>query len=198
MTTAAYDLTHLAADRRLSIGDTPLPIAQKILPFQHDATRYLVAIAGKLGHAIELLRHHFTAPRVLGQCVKAPDNLDCTLLLVCVEPGKRRALILTCDGSEHDVTHRCWALGSGCDYALGAMAFGATALEAVRIASVLDKHTGDGVQVEHLATWERRPLADFPPLLLPLASMPTVGLDLGAGYDWSDRSYNWTPVKDVA
>lgn len=40
-----------------------------------------------------------------------------------------------------------WAIGSGCDYALGAMEAGATAQEAVRIASRLDNQCGMGVDV---------------------------------------------------
>lgn len=38
-----------------------------------------------------------------------------------------------------------WAVGSGCDYALGAMKFGATAKEAIAIASELDVNTGLGI-----------------------------------------------------
>lgn len=38
-----------------------------------------------------------------------------------------------------------WAIGSGCDYALGAMYAGKNAREAVEIASQLDVNTGLGV-----------------------------------------------------
>lgn len=40
-----------------------------------------------------------------------------------------------------------WAIGSGCDYALGAMEHGATAREAVKISSLLDNQCGMGVDV---------------------------------------------------
>ncbi|NUS39404.1 MAG: hypothetical protein HOQ02_10330 [Lysobacter sp.] len=40
-----------------------------------------------------------------------------------------------------------YAIGSGCDYALGAMAMGASAEDAVRIACQLDPHSGEPVQV---------------------------------------------------
>lgn len=42
-------------------------------------------------------------------------------------------------------TAKRWAIGSGCDYALGAMEAGASAEQAVRIASRLDVHCGFGV-----------------------------------------------------
>lgn len=45
---------------------------------------------------------------------------------------------LTCD---------CYAVGSGCDYALGAMLFGASAEDAVRVAMKLDPHCGGDVAV---------------------------------------------------
>mgnify|MGYP006911485525 FL=1 len=41
-----------------------------------------------------------------------------------------------------EVGRRPWAIGSGTDYALGAMAAGKTSAEAVKIASVLDVSTG--------------------------------------------------------
>lgn len=73
-------------------------------------------------------------------------------------PGQRWAILLADD--EGVVWYRCdgadvWdrigpgkhSIGSGRDFAMGAMAYGATAREAVLIASNLDLQTGRGVDV---------------------------------------------------
>lgn len=46
---------------------------------------------------------------------------------------------------QHDLGQSKWAIGSGADYALGAMYAGLSAAEAVMIASKLDTGTGLGV-----------------------------------------------------
>lgn len=47
-----------------------------------------------------------------------------------------------------DVQDRYFGIGSGSDFALGAVYAGATLQEAIRIASKLDRSTGFGIQVE--------------------------------------------------
>jgi ATP-dependent protease HslVU (ClpYQ) peptidase subunit len=44
-----------------------------------------------------------------------------------------------------EIDRATWAVGSGADYALGAMAMGADALQAIAVASELDVNTGLGV-----------------------------------------------------
>jgi len=50
------------------------------------------------------------------------------------------------------VENPIWAIGSGGELAMGAMAFGATAVEAVRIASELSADCGQGVDILTLNT----------------------------------------------
>lgn len=50
------------------------------------------------------------------------------------------------------ISFEFWAIGSGADYAMGAMARGATPEEAVEIASRYDEHTGGGIDVKYLPT----------------------------------------------
>lgn len=61
----------------------------------------------------------------------------------------RRILHYRCDRSNVWDSLGCskWAMGTGGDIARGAMAHGATAVEAIRIASNLDIETGWGVDV---------------------------------------------------
>lgn len=44
----------------------------------------------------------------------------------------------------HEITLPIWAIGSGADYAMGAMAAGKTAVQAIEIVSRLDNATGMG------------------------------------------------------
>lgn len=136
MTVIAWDGKTLAADRRRTVGGTPMQ-ATKVRKVRDEGTtrEYLVGCAG--------------------------DSFDCVQFIDTfkfgewdrVKPVDFAALIVDQDAliwfmGERPLVHQIslprFAIGSGADYAIGAMAAGATALEAVRIASQYDIHCGDG------------------------------------------------------
>lgn len=202
MTTIAYDgVSKLVADRRRTVGDTPVASADKIVPMQHRGQFYLVAGAGITSHIFERVRQYLENPRFCGQPSRVIENFECTVMLVELEvtaPAWHfRVQLLTKDGGATDITHRPWGVGSGCDFAIGAMTAGVDARRAVEIACEYDVYSGDGLQEVDITSMMGRAAvnsAEFLPLYadaeLPLsASMPF-------------RSYNWSgevePKKEPA
>ncbi len=137
MTTIAWDGTTLAADRQCTNGGTPMP-ATKLFSAVHNGRRYLYGLSGTEDFAVGFRRWcEGRGPQ--------PDAPHGELTVLCVDDKGRLwwaggRMIWT------RVTAPKWATGSGADYALGAMHAGASAVEAVRIASRLDVNTGLGVQ----------------------------------------------------
>lgn len=77
----------------------------------------------------------------------------------CPTTNDFEAIVLLSDGSlwwygknwyPVELKERYFAIGSGSNYALGALHAGATVVEAVKIASKLDPNSGMGVQVERI------------------------------------------------
>lgn len=144
MTTIAWDGKTLAADRLRTVGNTPMG-ATKL--FRVEAPFYSGGLKGGI---------------LFGAC---GDSWDCAAFRLWVEGGNpptpKNLGVVAIDargvcwyGGEtlifHEVELPYWACGSGADYALGAMAAGKPAREAVEIASGLDVHTGLGVDVLEL------------------------------------------------
>lgn len=50
------------------------------------------------------------------------------------------------EGYAHTINRPFNAIGSGCEFALGALEYGATAIDAVKAAATLDMHSGGDVQ----------------------------------------------------
>lgn len=170
MTTIAYDSTSFAADslETMSNGERcPKPVAKITIvkARMHAAPReerMVVAVSGSLNAGLALLRNYLFAERTLG-CMP-PTKLDegATLLVCHLDRDKEFKLVsrrtaasitvwerptyCVCrDGSIIDVTGSNFAIGSGCDYARGAMEAGKSAVLAVEIAIRLD--TGSGPPV---------------------------------------------------
>ncbi len=137
MTTVAWDGRMMAADKLANYGNTP-----------NECTKILKTKEGLL--------------------IGASGDLDNTLpfkqwVLDGRDPDKKPTLydafsgmVIELNGSITYYTHRLvastismkhWVLGSGGDYALGAMAAGKSAKEAVEIAIRLDVNSGIGVDV---------------------------------------------------
>lgn len=170
MTTIVYcpRTRTLAADRLRLCGETPVRElgGLKIRPLVHEGRFFLVCGAGQPSHVATLVRHYFTAARVCGAPVALEPPPNATAMLVELNPktGAHTTTLLTADGSISNITHRPFAVGSGADYALGAMSMGAEPGLAVEKASELDIHTGDGVQIERIDGWMARaqdPTAPF-------------------------------------
>jgi len=134
MTTVAWDGTTLAADRQTTSCGTPTR-THKVFKAKREGSVFLYACAGHTGQCQAFTRW------VNGECGKPTFN-DFGIIAI---DQRRRVWV-----ADHDLTWELkgtnqWALGSGADYALGAMLAGATAVQAVRIASRLNVNTGMGV-----------------------------------------------------
>lgn len=174
MTTIAYDTFSFAADslETLNNGERcPTPVAKIVLVKARMCgasreERMIVAGSGSLHTGRALLRHYLFSERTLG-CLP-PIQLEGATLMVCHldrnedgtlparrkrsdadVPGWKRPTYCVCkDGSVMSITGSKFAIGSGCDYARGAMEAGKSASLAVEIAIRLD--TACGGPVTHI------------------------------------------------
>jgi ATP-dependent protease HslVU (ClpYQ) peptidase subunit len=140
MTTIAWDGRTLAGDRQINAGNTPLLREHpKVLPINSpDGERCLMGFAGDV-FMYRAWLHWLDG----GAEPKWKDDVHWSLLLI--DPtGYAWIRTSTSNGwAPHGRT--VWAIGSGCDYALGALRAGATAERAVMIAAELDINTGLGI-----------------------------------------------------
>lgn len=132
MTSVAFDGTYLAADKLMGGRHTVC----KIFPI---ADGCWMAGAGDYCQIVEVAEWFKAgAPR------DAKPDVDGDSDYLLIEQG--RAYWLTVPYLRKvRINERIAALGSGSMYALGAMAMGASAAKAVRIASTFDPHTGRGI-----------------------------------------------------
>lgn len=152
MTTIAYDGKRIAADRRRTNGDS---LAQqpmdKIWTMVICGKKLVVAAAGNPTAAMAVARvfaanlhkarvHHALLPDPV-----LPKDSSGACLIVDVET--MRVFYVDSAGCANEVTGSAYAGGSGREYALGAMAAGASAGDAVRIASTFCPYTGNGLSV---------------------------------------------------
>jgi ATP-dependent protease HslVU (ClpYQ) peptidase subunit len=137
MTTIAFDGHTLAADRQSTWGGTATK-TRKIFRATHaDGRRMIYGCAG--------LTHECQAyTRWIDGKIERPEFTDLSILSI---DQKGRIWHANQTMLWVRIMTKQWAIGSGCDYALGAMAAGKSAAEAVRIASKLDVGTGFGVDV---------------------------------------------------
>jgi hypothetical protein len=136
MTTIAWDGTTLAADKQSSWGGTPVPTT-KVFKLQAPDGSYI--LYGGAGHSMQLGAFHRW---LRGETTDKPTLLDVAFLMI---DSQRRVWMTDQTLNWATLNKARWALGSGADYALGAMEAGATASEAIEIASRLDASTGLGV-----------------------------------------------------
>lgn len=135
MTTIAWDGKTLASDRLQSWGGRPIS-KSKIFRIKHK----LYKAVGVCGNAVG---SYAMLEKLLGKRKELPtlDVDDYNLLLIDKE---NKAWWLNGNEVPLEVPSP-WALGTGGEYALGAMGFGATAEEAVHVAMKYDINTGIGV-----------------------------------------------------
>lgn len=133
MTTIAWDGQYLAGDRKRTIRNTPME-ATKIF---RTTDRCLYGTSGGSAEC-EAFR--------AWQCGSGEKPSLTYFIAICVKPD-RSVWEMEENGLWLRISRKQWAIGSGADYALGAMAAGATAREAVEIASRLDSGTGMGVDI---------------------------------------------------
>lgn len=146
MTTVAANKTTIASDLQYTYGQTRFKGKTKIFDFPKEKAQFVLrtdrAYAGVAGnadqiaHLVEWL--HDGEPHS-----KVPKLKNLELLVLTGEGklywGKGLSAFLQID-------EPFWAIGSGMDFAIGAMKRGATPLEAVKIAAKSDVNTGLGFQ----------------------------------------------------
>jgi hypothetical protein len=142
MTTIAWDGKTLAGDRKRNVRNTPVP-ATKVFRLPEPVTvgnLPRVAMFGCAGDSSEAVA---VADWLLRNAEK-PMAKDIDILAVDAY-GKCHFAANNLVFYPIELQH--WAVGSGADYAMGAMARGASAHEAVQVASLYDNGTGLGVDV---------------------------------------------------
>ena len=137
MTTVAWDGETLAGDCLMNHNGTPTRTRKVFRLIASDRRVRLIGLSGHAGDNAEYMRW------ARGE---ADRPLSFKELRVIVIDDKRR--IWQTDENMHwlRIIKKNWAIGSGADFAMGAMAAGKTAIEAVGIGSKLDIHTGMGFQ----------------------------------------------------
>lgn len=134
MTTLAWDGRYLAGDRQATYGTTPVPVTKVF--------RVGDIVVGYAGTASSIICH---LEWMQAGCPNPPPDFADDFGCLLVERGKLYRVGHTLARERIDMPH--WAIGSGADYALGAMAMGADARTAVEVASRYDIGTGLGVDV---------------------------------------------------
>ncbi len=143
MTTIAWDGKTLAGDRRAHVDLTPAGRTRKVYRVVAPNGRVaLVGFAGSVAYARAYL--HWLAGG------DEPDRAGFAAAkwaVMMVDDSKRVYVRVNETNAWDDLGRIRWAIGSGRWLALGAMAHGASAREALKIATKLDYETGDGVDV---------------------------------------------------
>lgn len=140
MTTIAYRDGVMCSDSNTFVHDGYCRMPGKVQKIHRLDDGSLMGHAGawRDAHALKLW--------LMDQKGEPPDTKDVTALVV--KPDRR---VLIIDGTaQRYVEAPFYAIGSGAQTALGAMYAGADAVEAVRIAALVDCFTGGEIQVEKL------------------------------------------------
>lgn len=134
MTTVCWDGEILAGDRQGTIDGTPYPIT-KVAKVKNKLGTFLVGFCGDIGDGqafIEYVKRGFE---------KEPKYDGFTGIVI----ARDGAVHLYGDANVCVFRPEYFTVGSGGAFARGAMAFGASAIEAVLVATDLDPATGLGV-----------------------------------------------------
>jgi ATP-dependent protease HslVU (ClpYQ) peptidase subunit len=152
MTTIATDGKTVAADTQASIGGERMQ--RPHVKIERRGNR----IYGVSGTAAlqPLLIDWYEKGHVLDDLPKVRESLNWTMLVM--EPGSVKILGETCPVPD-DVSYP-FAIGSGAEFALGALFAGASPLEAVKIACLLDVNSGGMITTMPLEEDEMREAAE--------------------------------------
>lgn len=135
MTVIAFDGKYLVGDRRRTVDGSPMSARKVFKVRANDGRKFLVGCAGCSWDAVAFVRW------VSGRGDKPSPTAFCAISI----DEKNRIWYVAEKLIYHRITLPYFAIGSGSDYAIGAMACGKTAAEAVRIAIKLDVHCGNGI-----------------------------------------------------
>lgn len=134
MTTIVWDGRMMVGDRQSTWGTTPT-LTRKVYRVSHP--EHGSWVFGSCGSTADCQAF----ARWANGNEQVPKFTDLRVLAV---NEKGEVWTFSHEGNWAQIGTEQWAIGSGADYALGAMAYGATALEAVQIAAKLDVNTGFG------------------------------------------------------
>jgi hypothetical protein len=144
MTTIAYKNGTIAADRQATDGGLRLETDEKLT--QRGDMVYAVAgvLATGLMTVSWLLRNNHNPWGEEGECPMKDDDDGTCVVTMDLRTGTVE--VWEAPGYPMSVKDKFAAWGSGAPVAIGAMAAGADAVEAVKIASAWDEGTGLGVR----------------------------------------------------
>lgn len=142
MTTVAWDGKTMAADKQMTLGNMRHSNIQgKILRGEYHGLPALFAGAGTKVYSAAVIEW-LAAGMPAEHKPEMPETPDSFTVVVVTEPG----LYLYVDSLRPIPLGPCkYAIGTGEDYARGAMAAGASAKRAVEIACTFDVNSGMGV-----------------------------------------------------
>lgn len=150
MTTIVYRDGILAADSRVSYGSTIMPGTIKKVQRLSNGALYGFSGSVEVG---EIMRRRVS--RASDEMTPLEDEVD-------LKGEAFEALIIQPDGGVLCFENRTWmefkcpyiAMGSGKDFAYGALALGASAKQAIKVAAGLDPGTGGRVVSLKAPYWE--------------------------------------------
>jgi hypothetical protein len=141
VTTVAFDGNTLAADTLIT-SDWKSAGHSKFHMFRNGSVGAFAGMWGKVQEAIKFLE---------GDAESAPDD-DWDAIVLRTDGT---AWVIDAEGCHLDITGKHYAIGSGAQFALGAMACGRDAADAVRVSIGLDPYSGG--EVECITISEVRP-----------------------------------------
>ena len=160
MTTIAYDGRMLAADMQHTFGGSSKyqRPRSKIKRIRYGDRRFIAALSGTEPGAMALIEWYVHSTNSGGRRVIdypldspiLPEDRSATVLIAeLFKTGPHKVVHVSSNGAVYEANGQ-YAIGSGADFAEGAMAAGAAAYVAVEIASKFDVFSGMGVEVVDL------------------------------------------------
>ena len=147
MTTVAYRNGWLAADTLHCVAGMKANYSKISRCEDKEGREYLIASAGNVSDCVALEQWYKNGAVGIPQYVLFKDDEPAVSALIVHEDGR----VLYADVYGHKISiqpHNFFAIGSGATVAMGAMHAGATAVEAVEIAIMVDINTGGTVDCQ--------------------------------------------------
>lgn len=144
MTTIAYRDGVLAADTQVTAGDLIAGTMRKVARIVRDDTVILVAGAGDQADVLKFIQWiKDNTPRDQFPGFYSPESKDnfCAIVVAQEQGADPEVNMFWGDLYPRPIGADFRAFGPGRDFAYGAMAFGATAKQAVLVAGELDPHS---------------------------------------------------------
>lgn len=149
MSIVAWDGKTLATDRLGDAGDLKRDVAKSRVSTVHEC---ILAWTGGISEGMRVANWYDIEPSKRGEFPACQNNDRWCRLIIADASG---AATIEQEPVEIDVLEPFMAWGSGRDYALGAMAMGANARQAVVVACRFAFSCGLGIDVWDLATLEK-------------------------------------------